>query len=74
MRLPNCTDQSGKSLRLVDDAIGVNFKYWSDRPFVRSLNDGVKEKFAMLIGCEIRLNVQVNGSRIPTVATRCPQG
>src|SRR5271167_358788 len=40
--LPDGSDQGGKCLRLVYDAVGVKFKNRSDLPFARSFDDGVQ--------------------------------
>jgi hypothetical protein len=40
IHLPDGASQGRKCLRLVDDAIRVDFKDWSDLPFVWSLDDG----------------------------------
>jgi hypothetical protein len=63
--LPDGSDQGEKCLRLVDDAVGIDFEKRSDFPFARSFDDRVKEKFGMLVGREVRCRVQMNGSPIP---------
>jgi hypothetical protein len=67
VHLPYGSDQAGKSLRLRDDAVRIDFKNWPDFPFDRSLNDGVEKKLAMLIGREIRGRIEVNRSPVPAL-------
>src|ERR1700733_9569909 len=48
--LPDSPGQSGKRLRLVDYAVGIDFEDWSNYPFVGPFDDGVEEKLTMLVG------------------------
>ena len=63
--LPDSPGQSGKCLRLVDYAVGIDFKDWSNYPFVGPFDDGVEEKLAMLVGCKVRLDVQMYRPPVP---------
>ena len=63
--LPDGSDQRRKRLFQNEDTVGVHLENRSDRPFARAFNDDVEKHFAMLVGREIGLDVEVNGSPIP---------
>ena len=67
VHLPYGTDQTRERLRLGDNAVRIDFENGPDLPFVWPFDDGIKEKFAMLIRRQIRCHIPVNGSPVPAL-------